>query len=371
MLVDSIINKLKTKIDEEVQNFLNKDYKIPLKYPELESFYKETVNYSLRKGKRIRPVLFILGAFLYSENEDIETLYYDNNIIKSSIFLELLQAFFLCHDDIIDNSDLRRGKKSLHIILNDIFGDKTNYDAGLDKDKGKLFAILSGDILFALSSKALNNIAIDNINLKNKIQDTFYNYVLDTTIGQFLDMHNGYKNLDDLLEDGEFYNKVKSTYILKTAKYTIETPLILGANYRGLVEEEENKLKTFASKLGFAFQLQDDLIGLFGSIKEIGKPVTSDILEEKKTLLILDTYYNLNKEGRSKFKKLFYERPLTDESFNKIKDYVKNSGAKSTTINKLEQNLNEALEIVNTLNISDYKKQLLKEFSKKMLSKYH
>ncbi len=333
-----LIESLVEKINKAIEDFLKTAYKLPVDYKELNKFYDETIKYIMRKGKRIRPLYFILGYHLYS-NKPID----DSEIINYSIFLEILHSFFLCHDDIIDNSDLRRGEESLHISLNRLVDNPSN--ANENNEIGKQFALISGDILFALSCKAINSINIPNNSFRKTLIDKFLDYVLDTTIGQTIDMISGFKNINDVDD-----RIIEATHILKTSKYSFECPLVLGAMCSGAVNEEINKLKVFAMYIGIAFQIQDDLIGLFGNIEDIGKPIISDVLEGKKTLLILDTLNSLNEQEKDSFANLFYERPLTDESFNKIKHIVSSTGAKDKSINRIDLMIKNAFNIIDTLN---------------------
>jgi geranylgeranyl diphosphate synthase, type I len=364
-MIDKLIEKLSYKINLALKKFLYQTYKLPVDYPEVESFYEETLQYVLRKGKRIRPIFFVIGSYLYNDNISIDN---DTNI-QNSICLELLQSFFLCHDDIIDNSDLRRGEDSLHVVLNKIIQKQnttsTQQNYSQPVEPGKLFAIISGDIHYTLTSMALNKIKFETALLKEQFIDIFYKYVMDTTIGQVIDMSTSYKSIDDVTKD-IIYN----TYELKTAKYSVECPLVLGAIYSKANEDELNKLKEYAINLGVAFQLQDDLIGLFGTVEELGKPITSDILEEKKTLLILDTVENLNDRDKDKFKKLFYKRPLTKTNFDEIKKLVIKSGAFEKSVNQIEKLLQKTYSISDELIITSEKRDTLKMISEKLLSKY-
>lgn len=354
-MIDTLLKNLREKIDLSIEKFFNNTYTPPINNPEIQEFYKKTIEYVLRKGKRIRPIYFILGVYLYNNgNSDI----YNEDIINASIFLEILHAFFLCHDDIIDNSDLRRGEESLHKSLNKLI-KKDNHKFG------KNFAIISGDVLFALTCKALNNINFVNDKIKKEFLNIFYDYILDTTIGQVSDMINGYKAIEKV--DKDLINK---TYIFKTAKYTFESPLILGAKLANASKNEMKKLKEYAIQTGIAFQIQDDYIGLYGTIEDIGKPVTSDILEGKKTLLLMDTIENLEGKNKEKFIKLFNHSSITSENFVKIKNLISESGAKEKSLSEIENLLENSKKIISNLAIHNEKKKLLFNITEILLSKY-
>lgn len=363
-MIDKLIEGLSEKINSNLKAFLYQVYELPVAYDEVESFYEETLQYVLRKGKRIRPIFFVLGSHLYNDYAPID----NQTSIQNSICLELLQSFFLCHDDIIDNSDLRRGEDSLHIVIEKLtrkYKSISIQNHFQSREVGKLFALISGDIHFTLTSMALNKIKFENSDTKEKFMDIFYKYVMDTTIGQVIDMIEGYKGIDSVTRD-----LIYKTYELKTAKYSVECPLILGAMYSSASEDELAKLRSYAINLGIAFQLQDDLIGLFGTVEELGKPVTSDIIEEKKTLLMADTIENLSIDSRKEFTHLFYARPLSEKNFNRIKELVISSGAFDKSVKYIETHLQKAYSISNTLNIAGEKKELLKAMAKKLLSKY-
>lgn len=357
---DDIINKLKSTVDNELKLFIDRISKEGKHdTPEAEYFTKSVYNYILSKGKRIRPILFVLSHHFYSKDDDKQIL--NNNTAKASIFLELLQAFFLSHDDIIDNSELRRGEPSLHIVLNNIITINHN------PDLGKHFGIIGGDLIFALTIKTLNEIQFRDIHTKTKFFDTFIKYVSDTIFGQFRDMTGGYKSLDDIDKD-----YVIKTYINKTAKYTVECPMVLGAVLSGLDDDAEfDKLIRFSENIGVAFQLQDDIIGLFGTEADIGKPVDSDILEEKKTLLILEAVEKLSDTDKDHFKYLlFHKRPLESRDLEEIKNIVCDTGALVQSIDMIEKHLNKALQIITELNIDEGSKTLLESLSLQIMNKY-
>ncbi len=365
MNTKEMFNQLINHINKHLENYLKESYKLPYKDIEkLNSINELTISYALRKGKRLRPLLFILTATLYKCDSKIT---FDDRIIKDSIFLEILQAFFLCHDDIIDDSELRRGEKSLHVLLDGIVQRKIEFKDNKNFYNGKMFSIISGDYLFSLACKAVHSINFPDKLIKDRFINSYYDYVLDTITGQNIDMLQSYENIEDVDIDN-----IKKMYSLKTAKYTIECPMVLGAIYSGIQDESEiNNIKKYAMNIGIAFQIQDDIIGIFGDEKRIGKSIKSDIIEEKKTLLIKYTLEYLSKKDGILFKDLFNEKLLTNNDFNKIKKIIYRTGALEKCVSDIENLLKKSLIIIDKLNLQNESKLIIENFTYSILNKYN
>ncbi|MFH0876785.1 MAG: polyprenyl synthetase family protein, partial [Candidatus Omnitrophota bacterium] len=262
------------KINQGLADLLtdvNRRYGLSRISPQLARYSKEFV---LRKGKRIRPLLFVFGYEGYTcrPTADIRGLF------TSAASIELLHDFMLIHDDVIDKSALRRGKPTLHKL----FDQKIRL---ADHAKiGPELAIVAGDILFAVAIEALLAIR-ENPERKELALRKLVATAAHTGAGEFIDVVFGHQRLEDLTEKDVFL-----TYTLKTAKFTVECPLVMGALLAGAKRQEIGRLSSLGIAAGQAFQLYDDFLDLFASQKIIGKPVLSDLVEAKKTLMVIKAY---------------------------------------------------------------------------------
>lgn len=210
----------------------------------------------LRGGKRLRAGLVAVGHCLGSGVLDLDA------VLPMCCAVELLQAYFLIHDDWMDQDRLRRGGPAVHAALESVFGSQHLAACG---------AVLAGDYTLALATRVLARSPPPAA--LAPLLKRFAQMQLDAVLGQQLDVLGDGSNLDDV-------------YRLKTASYTVFGPLALGLELSGRGEAGGDALAAFASPLGVAFQLRDDLIGAFGATAVTGKPRGSDVLAGKRTPLI-------------------------------------------------------------------------------------
>jgi geranylgeranyl diphosphate synthase type I len=303
-----------------------------------------------RPGKRIRPALFTTSYLGYSK----KTGRAYNKVIKASLSLELLHNFLLIHDDIIDNADLRRRKPTLHRIFNESLSlgenDKLGYNLG----------IVAGDIIFALAVNTLNAIN-EAPERKQKAMELFASAATLTGAGEFIDVVNNIKPLD-IITEKQIYN----TYILKTAKYTFEIPLLIGGTLAGAGHKEIKKLSDTGILLGQAFQILDDMLDIFSTRRKSGKPVLSDLSEGKKTLIALKTYHLLKEAEKSLFKQLFEKKNKKKTDIIKIKQLIEKSGAKYICLKKVSLLLKKSESVYSTLRIKEQYKKALYDIIQKL-----
>lgn len=263
-------------------------------------------------GKKLRGTLIKLGFELTGKK-------YTPEILKPAIGYEIFNTAILAHDDIIDLSPLRRGNPSIYMALG-------------GKHYGISQAIVLGDIGLFLAIKLTGESKFSERN-KNKAIQFLTDDIIETAFGEVLDVELSSKKSIRTEKD------VITIAHLKTAQYTISGPLQIGAILAGAKEELLDDLAQFGENLGIAFQIQDDILGVFGDEKTLGKSVTSDIEECKNTLLItqafrqatreqfkiLDRYYGhgqMGKRGLEAVKKVFIETGSLDYSRQQALKYV-------------------------------------------------
>lgn len=296
---------------------VKKDYKLHLVSPVLYESIKE---FSLRKGKRIRPLLLILSYKGFSpKGKKISSTIYN-----ASTCIELLHNFMLIHDDIIDRSDLRRGKPTLHKLL----GRTVQTDD--PKKLGYDLGIVAGDIVYALAIDAFLSIK-ESPDRKEKALKYFIQTAAFTAMGEFIDTIHGVEKLNNVKEKDVFLN-----YTLKTARYTFDCPLVTGAILAGAKQSDIKKLSEIGISIGQAFQIQDDIIGIFDTQKNIGKSILSDLDESKKTLLVCHANENLSSHKRRQFLKYFSKRKKTYNDLVAVRKIFLSSGSLQYCMDQLD-----------------------------------
>lgn len=295
----------KKQFDREINVYLDKKIKLAEKIDKKGSFlFKVVKEFINNGGKRSRPAIFYYAFLSYSSQNLTAAL-------KLSFIFELFHSFALIHDDIIDNSDLRRGKPTVH--------KKYNLST----------AILAGDLALILADELFSQ----EIN-KLKIVDLYNEFKQEILIGEYLDI----VKIDDV-------NKIME---LKTARYSFVKPAMIALNLVQVNKKEIEKWQEILKKTGILFQIKDDFEGTLANEKTLGKSTDSDIKEGKNTLLtkkFLEKSNNIEKEhfysffGKQSFKKkdlLWYKKILIKY---KVDDEIKH------------KIVNESIEIENKLNL--------------------
>ncbi|HKY40038.1 MAG TPA: polyprenyl synthetase family protein [Polyangiaceae bacterium] len=225
--------------------------------PEVLALSLEVRRLALCGGKRLRPALVVAGFRTVSSSAALEPA------LIAGVALELLHTYFLIHDDWMDGDRVRRGGPAVHVALAKRFGSERKGDAS---------AILAGDYALALACEALSSVHVRAERLRGAFS-AFAQMQLGAVAGQQLDVVGKGRN-------------VELGYALKTGSYTVEGPLRLGALLAGARVATLAGLSRYARPAGIAFQLRDDLLSLFGDPKQTGKPLASDLVSGKQTLLL-------------------------------------------------------------------------------------
>lgn len=265
---------------------------------------------SFMGGKNIRGSLTKLGYECFGGKNE-------KAILKASLMVEVAHAFLLVHDDIMDQDNLRRGKPTIHIQYEKLHNQR--YKKGESKHYGTCLAIDLGDAGFVISNLILADSQFSS-KRKEKVLRKFHQILLETAFGQAIDV--SYENLGSVTEED-----VMRVHHHKTANYTITGPLQYGALFAGADEKEIKKIERYGLPVGIAFQLRDDELGLFADEKTLGKPIGSDVRENKNTLLHLKTLESAKGENRKFIKYAYGNRNLTKREFNRVRKITQKTGA--------------------------------------------
>lgn len=306
--------------------------------PMVGDMYRFLHEYCRRDGKRIRPILLMLGYEGYRG-----LINRQNEILKLALALELMHSFLLIQDDIIDKSELRRGGKALHLLTQDHFKNMTHTSTiGAD------VALVLGDVLFTNALELISDAAISR-KVKEEYMNIFFKTYEKTAWGQIMD--TVYSLPKKLSMDPELPLQISS---MKTAYYTIYYPLLMGHVLSGRRNgEEEKAIEEFALPLGLAFQLRDDLLGVFARSSEIGKSSDSDIEEGKATLLVYETLERLKGEEKRRFSSAFTKQKKNARDIAFIRKAMETSGARESVVATQRQYIHDARHALDRLRLRD------------------
>ena len=215
-------------------------------------------------GKRLRPAFCFWGYLAADGNPD------DPLVIDAGAAFEMLQAFALVHDDVMDGSATRRGARTAHLE----FGERHGIEAwrGDGRRFGEGVAILIGDLAHVYADLLLAA-------APSTVRAVWDELRIELNIGQYLDILGTARGDTD-------HESARRIARYKSGKYTIERPLHVGAALAGRLDELQEVLSSYGDPLGEAFQLRDDLLGAFGEETATGKPVGDDLREGKPTPLL-------------------------------------------------------------------------------------
>ena len=256
---------------------LFENYLAQMQLPEEPELLYNPIIYAMSGGgKRIRPVLLLLACEAFGGDV--------TDAMPAALAVEMFHNFTLLHDDIMDNAVVRRGKPSVYAKW------------------GSNVAILSGDAMMIEAYKLLRGVPEDKL---ARILDIFTPMALQVCEGQQYDMD--FEKIQKVAV-AEYMNMIE----LKTSVLLAGSAMI-GAVIGNASEEDCRKIYRYALELGLAFQLQDDLLDSYGTVEELGKRIGGDILEGKKTCLMLNTMSRATEEDREVLRHTHLDETLSDE----------------------------------------------------------
>jgi geranylgeranyl diphosphate synthase type II len=317
----------KERIDEILVNSIDKvspeSLYLPLKYI-LSS-----------GGKRIRPMMLIFSCEVFGGKVE--------EALNASAAIEMLHNFTLVHDDIMDNASTRRGSETVH--------EKWNNNT----------AILSGDHLIGLAYSYLLKTSSSRL---NEIIKTFTEGIIEVCEGQSYDKEFEVKKHVTLEEYMMMISK-------KTAKM-LETSSVIGALISGADISQVEMVRDYAANIGQAFQIQDDLLDINAEEHELGKPIGGDLVEGKKTYLLLKAMEVINDNNdRSKIEEIITNDGFSSKEVSKIlevKQIYKKHGIIDSALNEIAHYKNTANKCLDSLPEGEHKERL-KWFSNMLMSR--
>lgn len=302
----------------------------------------EPIRYELALGgKRIRPALMLMSYNLYKE--DVDT------ILPQALALETYHNFTLLHDDVMDRADVRRGRPCVHKV----WGDNA--------------AILSGDAMLILAYRLMTeqrtaDLETPSANVMAKALQTFTEATLGVCEGQQYDIDFERRN-DVTVEEYMEMIRLKTSVLLGCA-------VKMGAQLAGATDTDAEALYDFGEKMGLAFQLQDDLLDVYGDPAVFGKKIGGDILCNKKTFMLLSTLQMADEEQRSELDRwLAGENYVADEKIAAVRAIYDAVCIREVCEKKIESLFTESLDCLSRVSVDEEKKSQLRQFAHQLLKR--
>lgn len=318
-----------TEIQEKVNAYI-----ASLPYERRPKSLYDPIEYVLAAGgKRIRPSFVLMAYNLFHDDVD--------RILPVATALETYHNYTLLHDDLMDKADMRRGRPTVHKK----WDDNT--------------AILSGDTMLVLAYEHLAK--CDTKYLKSAL-DLFTETALEVSEGQQFDME--FETRNDVAEE-EYIEMIR----LKTS-VLLACALKMGAVVAGASDADANALYAFGEKVGLAFQLQDDLLDVYGDPKVFGKAIGGDITSNKKTFMLINAFNRADAGTRAEL-----ERWTTATEFDPaekiaaVTEIYNRLGIDKLAEQRIKEYFEQSRQHLDVLSVSDDRKAVLREYTERMMNR--
>ena len=321
------------KTSDEILKLVN-DFLASLPYERKPKSLYDPVEYVLSiGGKRIRPVLMLMGYNLWREDPA--------SILMPAVGLETYHNYTLLHDDLMDNADVRRGHETVH----------RRWDANK--------AILSGDSMLVLAYQRMQQVPQDKL---PAVLDIFTETALEIGEGQEYDM--SFETRNDVTED-EYIEMIR----LKTS-VLLACATKIGALLADAPAEDVELLYKFGEQLGLAFQLQDDLLDVYGDPAVFGKAIGGDITSNKKTYMLINAVNRANAEQRAELMRWIEARDFDrEEKVRAVTALYDQIGIRQLCEAKINYYFDECRKYLAQVGVSDERKQMLLDYTDEMMKR--
>ncbi len=341
---------IKRKLDKELIKYItyvDRRYQLSRISP---SLFRNIKAFTLREGKRIRPLLFIYGYKGFSSRNP-------QNLLRCALSMEFLHDFLLVHDDIVDRSQTRRGKPTMHVLLKKEIKQKNRA-----KFTGEDLAIVVGDIMYAIAIESFLSIKEDPLR-KEKALIKFIEAAFYTGCGEYIELLLSCHHVREITR-AEIYR----IYDYKTAYYTFVAPLVAGATLAGARENQINKLHEFGINVGRAFQIKDDILGVFGDERITGKSSLTDLEENKKTVLLWHTFHKATAREKRALNKIINKGEITHKDLITAREIIKRTGSLEYAVREIRRLCKHATKVLEKLHMKKEYKQEMIYYTEKILS---
>lgn len=309
MNIKAKLKSNKVKVDTFLASFFDEKIRV-IKDPLVKRAIKSSRDYVMSGGKRLRSALVLTGYECFKSNPNKE-------VFKVAVAIEMIHHYVLLTDDFEDRALMRHGVK----VPSEVFASYFSKRFGIKGAKhfGDSFQVNLALILCAYAYEIFAEAKVDPVK-KSRALKRLSEILYATGYGQFVDIEMGHKasaTINDVLRVHDF----------KTAKYTIENPLQAGAILAGANDGQLKKFSKISLYLGRAFQIQDDVLGVFGTEEKLGKSVTSDIEEGKKTLLTVKAMEKGSEEQKRILRSLLGKSKVSKAGVEKVRKIMIDTGS--------------------------------------------
>jgi geranylgeranyl diphosphate synthase, type I len=291
--------------------------------------------YVLRGGKRLRPAL-LFYAFRGCGGRE------ERHVLPACLAVELLHTYLLIHDDIMDHAATRRGQPSAHVVFAD--EHRARGWSGDAAHHGTSVAILLGDLAHTYADELFAEAKVEG-GAGERVRERYSAMCREVILGQYLEMTAAQRpglREEDLLE----------VLRMKSGSYSVERPVELGALLAGAAESSVASLCRMGAALGEAFQLRDDLLGLFGDRSEVGKPVGGDLVEGKLTLLVFHALRGASEAGATALRSVLGNAEAQPAAVDRAIEVVRESGAEGRVLSMIDERLQAARRVLDGLELA-------------------
>lgn len=346
----SYSSQIEVILEDYCQTATKEATDINSRYAEL---WREIQRYLMAGGKRMRPRLVMLAYDAYKEEASSS-----QDILPIAAAWELLHACLLVHDDIIDRDTVRHGQPNIAGRYQKIYdslgaADTPHYSMSA--------ALLAGDLLLMSAFDIIRSSAV-NDHAKLLAQKYLNKATFAVAGGELIDTDSALYSIDD--------SDPLSVAMHKTASYSLQMPLQCGAALAGANHKELDKLAQAGLHAGIAYQLQDDLLGIFGNSNITGKSNRSDIFEKKRTYLIHTTLGSLSKTDSDRLSDILSLHHIVSKNeAEEVINFINSSGAKDIIIDRINSESDQALKIIASLDIDNRSKGQFSELINKLTTR--
>lgn len=339
---DAFVERLRAfrrSVDERLEAFL--DAKRQAAEGSLEALTDAVAELVLGGGKRLRPGL-VHEIYRALGGAD------ERAVLPMALSTELLQAYLLIHDDIMDHAELRRGRPTIHVRFRRFHGGEPREAA----DFGRSMAILAGDLAHTwaveLYQQGRHHATVPTVEAAGL--DRCFSAMCEEVIGgQYLEMTLPVA----AAERDPSEEELRRVLQLKSGRYSVERPLELGARLAGAEPQVLVVLSRFGAAAGEAFQLRDDVIGVFGDSRDAGKSVASDLQEGKHTFLVHHALEQAEPQDVERLRAGLGREDLAPEEIELLRGVLRRSGALDRVLRRIDECLDEARRALADLPFGD------------------
>lgn len=353
-LTESILS-----IDKSLLDFWNKKKESTQKYalgsPGRDLIYQfmTASDGYINKGKRVRGGLVLAGYRAVSNSEDW------HNIVGMASAFELMHSYLLVHDDFMDQDEIRRGTPTFHKSMVAWLTKRINPEETLHL--GESLAVCMGDLINSWYVEMAINSGLDD-SLKIRALKHLCNVTQITGLGQSQDIY--YETQKDLTEV-----EVLGMSEWKSGEYSIAGPFVLGGILAGATEQQLQAMREYGLKVGVAFQIKDDELGIYGDSEITGKPSGNDIRTGKHTLFKKYAMDLATGDDKIYLEKSFGNRSLTEPEINHVRELIVKVGARDKAMQKAKHLVEQGKKQVALITNDDYWRKVLIQFADYMVER--